>query len=102
VLIAGWMPRCLRCMAGPDQRCCARCGTELSGRPSYALRDRLYCADCVDVVRAIVTSIRPEPIGVYRDSEDLHAEVMAWVAILDQMLEEGGDAGDRADLCRAC
>lgn len=75
-------------MESERQRHCARCGAELAGRPNYALRDRLYCGDCVDVMRELIGRVAPEPVGMYRSWEDRDAEVVAWLGIMESLLED--------------
>jgi hypothetical protein len=55
--------------------------------PNYVFEGRLYCGDCVDVVRRIRATLRPEPVGLYQDEDDRQAEVLAWVCIMESMLE---------------
>jgi hypothetical protein len=64
---------------------CARCGIPLHPAPAYKLKDRLYCSRCVEVMKTLLATTRPEPIGCYKDEEDLLAEVMGWRMILESL-----------------
>jgi len=88
-MVAGYLPLCAGCARAMWRTAgvCSRCYRSLRQIPNYAIRGRLYCGECAEVIRRIQSSLVPEAIGLFRDEQDRQAEITAWLCILESLLE---------------
>lgn len=81
-LVAGYLPLCEPCRSSVKADRCDRCGAPATG-VVFTLRGRAFCEKCTPVVRGLLWSVRPEPVGAVDD-----VEVIAWIWIGQSITDE--------------